>query len=173
MNNGQNNTTKQTLNTSKMKDLFGANYDKVLYFNFDNSQWNRSDYLGFSTGNQLTDTDQAYKFQEKLRPHLSKSNFEIVATVTMSVNNTEYPGTNKSTIRTPDYKRANNIIGTVILRDKTTGKIFKPNAWMGINKYQMMSAAAFFGANDFMYRICTNKQIRENFIKALLAQRQH
>lgn len=170
MNNGQNKTTKEILDAQKMKDLFGANYTKVLYFNFDNNQWNRSDYLGFSTGNQSIDTVQAYKFQETLRPHLNKSNFEIVATVTMSVNDTEYPGTNKSTIRTPIYKRANNIIGTVILRDKTTGKIFKPNTWMGINKYQMMSAAAFFGANDFMYRICTNKQIRDNFIKTILAQ---
>lgn len=172
MNNRQNNITKETLETSKMKDLFGANYTKILYFDFDNNQWNRSDYLGFSTGNQSTDTVQANKFRNTLQPRLSKFGFEIVATITMAVSDSEYPGTNKSTTNTPSYKRANNIIGTVILRDKATGKILKPNTWMGINKYQMMSTAAFFGANDFMYRICINKQIRDNFIKTILAQRQ-
>ena len=163
---------RELLTDQKMKSLFGANYKNIVSFNFDAGAWNRSSYLGFSIGNQNIDTRDAIEMRRMLELDERVKNFEIVATVTMSVPDELYPGTH-NVGRDVKYKRARNIVGTVVLRNKATGKILKPNnTWFGVEKYEKMSAAAFYCADSFAYQVARNSQIRDRFVAGIISDYQ-
>ena len=54
---------KELLTTNKMRDLFGASYENIVYFNFDTECWNRSKYLGFTIGDQTIDARNAMEMK--------------------------------------------------------------------------------------------------------------
>ncbi len=156
--------SKELLTDNKMKSLFGAEYKNIVYFNFDLGKWNRNNYLGFSMGNQNIDTNNAIEMRRVLELDGRLASFEVVAAVTMSVPDTVYPG-NQNVVREVKYKRARNIVATVVLRDKNTGKIINnKRIWFGVDQYQKISIAAFYGADAFVYQIAQNAKVRDMFI---------
>lgn len=159
---------KEQLTDQKMKVLFGAKYKNMVYFNFDAGAWNRNTYLGFSMGNQQIDTRNAIAMRHALEFDKRMDNFEVVATVTMAVPDESYPGTHQFGANM-NYKRSRNIAGTVVLRDKTTGKIIDSGkSWFGVENYEKMSAAAFYGADGFAYLIAKNADVRDKFISGVM-----
>ena len=123
-------------------------------------------------GNLNIDTRDAIQMRRMLELDERIKNFEVVATVSMSVSDEMYPGAHK-VVYDAKYKRARNIVATVVLRDKATGKIVKPqNMWFGVENYEKMSAAAFYCADVFAYMIAQNSQIRDKFVSAIMSSYQ-
>ncbi len=159
---------KELLTDQKMKTLFGAEYKNMVYFNFDAGAWNRNSYLGFSMGNQEIDTRNAIAMRRSLEFDKRMHGLEVVAAITMSVPDEIYPGTHQVAQKLK-YKRSRNIVGTLLLRDRGTGKIIDTHGtWFGVEQYEKMSAAAFYGADGFAYTIAQNAQIRDKFISGLM-----
>lgn len=161
---------KEMLTQDKMKDLFGESYKNIVYFNYDTGVWNRPNYLGFSIGDQRVDTRDAMEMRRmiELEPQMQK--YELAASVTMATGDEEYPGTNR-VAKIPQYKRARNIVGTLILRDKKTGKILPVvPCWLGVESYPKMSIAAFYGADGLAYKLANIGQLRNMFVSELVQQ---
>lgn len=158
---------KELLTTNKMRDLFGASYENIVYFNFDTECWNRSKYLGFTIGDQTIDARNAMEMKRMVEMEPEMQDLEVVASVTMSTTNAEYPG-NGNVASAVKYKRDRNIVGTLVLRDKTTGKILPVVlCWLGVENYSKMSVAAFYGADGLAYKLANNGQLRRTFISEL------
>lgn len=164
---------KEILTDGKMKNLFGASYENIVYFNFDTECWNRSRYLGFTMGDQSVDARNAMEMKQMVEKEPEMQGLEVVASVTMSTPDCEYPGTGNIAGK-PTYKRARNIVGTLILRDKVSGKILPPApCWLGVDDYVKVSVAAFYGADGLVYKLANNGQLRNKFISELTRQIQH
>lgn len=158
---------KELLTTNKMRDLFGASYENIVYFNFDTECWNRSKYLGFTIGDQTIDARNAMEMKRMVEMEPEMQDLEVVASVTMSTTNAEYPG-NGNVASAVKYKRDRNIVGTLVLRDKTTGKILPVvPCWLGVENYSKVSVAAFYGADGLAYKLANNGQLRRTFISEL------
>ena len=167
--NKEKSTIKEPLSIDKMKNLFGTSYKQVVCFDYLSGNWNRDKYLGFSMGNQSIDTAHAMELRRIMQHDEQMSAFELAAVVSMSVPDEQYPGTDCTTSNKLSYKRSRNIVATIILRDKLTGNIIRtPNVWMGVDKYDMMSAAAFYGADAFVYKMANNYSMRKKFMDSLI-----
>lgn len=161
---------KEILTASKMRNLFGTSYENIVYFNFDTETWNRSKYLGFTMGNQSIDARDAMEMKHMVEKEPEMQNLEVVASVTMSTADAEYPG-NGNVASAVKYKRDHNIVGTLVLRDKTTGKILPvAPCWLGVEDYAKMSVAAFYGADGLAYKLANNGRMRRAFISELAHQ---
>lgn len=160
---------KENLTADKMRDLFGSSYKQVVCFDYLSGNWNRDKYLGFSMGNQSIDTAHAMELRRIMQYDERMSGFELAAIVSMSVPDEQYPGTGCTTSNKLSYKRSRNIVATIILRDKLTGNIVQaPNVWIGVDRYDMMSAAAFYGADAFVYKMANNYHMRKKFMDSLI-----
>lgn len=161
---------KERLTSDKMKDLFGTSYKDIVYFNFDTGTWNRPNYLGFTVGNQKIDTKDALEMRRMCELEPQMQALEVVASVTMATSDEDYPGTERIA-KEPVYKRSRNIVGTLLLRDKVTGRILAPaSCWLGVEAYPKMSIAAFYGADGLAYKLANNGQLRNKFISELVSQ---
>ena len=161
---------KEILTTEKMKALFGASYKDIVYYNFDTATWNRPNYLGFTMGNQRIDALHAKEMKQLIEKEPEMQNLEVVASVTKSVPDEQYPGNGRVTPYAK-YKRASNIIGTLVLRDKITGKVLSvPACWLGVEAYPKMSVAAFYGADGFAYKLANDGYLRDKFVSELVRQ---
>ena len=126
--------------------------------------------LGFSIGNQNIDARNARDMKRVVEAEPAMNGFEVVASVTMATPNSEYPGTGNIT-QAPNYKRTANIVGTLVLRNKTTGKILPViPCWIGVDDYKKMSVAAFYGADGMGYKLANNGALREKFISEYVRQ---
>ena len=161
---------KEILSQGKMKDLFGESYKNIVYFNYDTGVWNRPHYLGYSIGDQRVDTRDAMEMRRMIELEPQMQGYELVASVTMATDDENYPGTGRIT-HEPQYKRARNIIGTLILRDKKSGKILPvAPCWLGVESYPKMSIAAFYGADGLAYKLANVGQLRNMFVSKLVHQ---
>ena len=161
---------KEILTASKMRNLFGASYENIVYYNFDTDVWNRSKYLGFTIGDQNIDARNAVDMKRMVEMEPEMQDLEVVASVTMSTTDAEYPGSGNIASKVK-YKRARNIVGTLVLRDKITGKILPvAPCWLGVEDYSKISVAAFYGADGLAYKLANNGQLRRMFISELARQ---
>lgn len=161
---------KEILTAGKMRNLFGASYENIVYFNFDTESWNRSRYLGFTIGNQAVDARDAMEMKRVLEQKPEMQQLEVVASVTMATPDSEYPGTG-NIAKNPIYKRSANIVGTLILRDKTTGKILPvAPCWVGVEDYKKMSIAAFYGSDGLAYKLASDGVLCDRFVSELMRQ---
>ena len=161
---------KEVLTDDKMRSLFGASYNKIVYFNFDTGVWNRPNYLGFTIGDQRVDTNNALEMCKKIEQDPKMAKYELVASVTMATSDNQYPGTGRCA-NNVDYKLASNIVGTLILRDRETGCILSMiPGWMGVDQFEKRSVAAFYGADAMAYKLANNSHLRLNFVSYILNQ---
>ena len=165
-------TEKELLTVGKMKSLFGAAYKDIVYFNFDTGLWNRSSYLGFGIGNQNIDTRNALEMKSAVEKESEMQGREVVASVVKAVDRDDYPGDGRISSGAK-YKRSSNVIGTLVLRDKNTGKILPiAPCWLGVEAYPMVSVAAFYGADGLGYKLANNAKLRNLFLSELSRQTQ-
>ena len=124
---------KERLSDVKMQELFGANYKHVLYYDFDAKRWNTERYFfglaGISNCTKLT--KQVKPVFERLK---SFRGMELVAVVVMGIDARAFPGWGQ-VIKNPKpiVKKMGASVGTIICRDKASGKIVcEPSPWLGI-----------------------------------------
>ncbi|MBR5153171.1 MAG: hypothetical protein IKW57_00015 [Alphaproteobacteria bacterium] len=127
---------KELLTDAKMHELFGANYKHILYYNFDEKRWNTDRYFY-----GLTDLEFATDITKQAKPVFARAKafrgMELVAVIVMAVEDKVYLGFG-DVARNPKpfVKNPGASVGTIVCRDKSTGKIvYEPNAWLGISRW--------------------------------------
>lgn len=142
--NEKGNTETEKLADSTMRALFGIKYQYVLCYNFDFKQWNTHHILEKKMRvDALKLAEKAYcKLKHILESDPKFKNREVVAIATMPV--MEDLDNETTTIQQPtpalSTKYQSNTIlpnggaGTIICRDKITGKILPiPNIWIAVS----------------------------------------
>lgn len=134
--------TNDKLDDKKMSELFGTNYHGIIYYNFETNTWNRKN------PNAGIDTTHALELKKRVETDPKMRDIEIIAAVAMPISETEYPGWG-AVVHNPKYSSTgNSIVGTVVRRDKRTGKILPiASGWIGIRQMRRNG----FVFNGFRY----------------------
>lgn len=126
---------KESLTIDKMRQLFGQNYDGLLYYNFDNGQWNTNKYRGYAINKQKEHTHAALQFKDVLERSPEFVDYELIALVVMAIRGRLFPGVGQRKM-CPVYNAFSNgdaALGTIVRRDKKNGQILPvPNEWLGV-----------------------------------------
>lgn len=157
--------SKEVLTPLKMVELFGVNSGDVILYDFDKNAWNRDNYVGYSC-NKVSFSEDANSLRIMkcvLETDLRFAGLEVVAAVTMVVKN--YPGWGR-VVKNPVFDvNSGNVVGTVILRDRKTGKILaRPSSWLGIFDYGYVYGAVNGGMRGFAYDTLHVSKYRDRLI---------
>ena len=148
-------TGKEILTSKKMQSMFGANYQGLLYFNFDLCKWNTKDYLGYKLKPYEANEKELYLTKEILEADKRLQNQEIVAMATMLVDNMNYPGYAEIATSPTFNPNGNAVLGTIVLRDLLSKKILPVPVmthWMGVERYRNPQVAKKSGMIEFADR---------------------
>ena len=155
---------KEILTDSKMRQLFGENYHGLIFYNYDFGLWNAEKYHGYKI-------ETCEINLEKLKTVLEKepkfAGFELVAVVTMPIRNDEFPGAG-AVIKKPNLNfNGWAIVGTIVKRDKKTGKIAPVHdAWLGTHVSGSLCGACRYGATWFANDVANKDKFRRALINA-------
>ena len=150
-------TTKkkiEKLTDAKMRKILGANYAHTTYYNFDSGN-----LVNIKTQDPTTKTyaiNNAMELQLFLLQIDTFKGMDIVACCTMYIPFDKFPGIGKLCEVTPSLgiQDGNATIGTLIFRDKKTGKIKTPPPyWLGYERYLTNAEANEFSVRGFAYDI--------------------
>ncbi|MBR5575275.1 MAG: hypothetical protein IKV93_01910 [Alphaproteobacteria bacterium] len=155
----------EKLTDAKMRELFGANYKNIVYYNFDTGTWNRDSYMGYSIGNQKTDTKNANEMRRVMESDMN--GWTLVAAAVMAVGDEDFSSVGAEIPSNVQYKRSGNIAGTVVLRNPMGQIVNVRMPYIGVAKYEKISLASFFGADAFAYSVATNADFRQKFADIL------
>lgn len=139
---------KEILTDDKMRQIFGANYSEVLYFNFDNGRWNRRKYRGYKISDQFLDTNNAKLMKVDFDACAFAKAYELAA---LAVRN-----------------RGRTLIGGVLLRDLKSGKINKKADWFCFDRRLLgKQGLADCLASLFMYKFLYEDTFKQSVLSIL------
>lgn len=154
------------LNDAVIKKLAGC--QNIVYYNYETKAWNTNTYNGYPINGQKIDTMVAKAFKEAMEkmPEF-RAQYEMVASVTMTIESKFYPGW-KKTISNPVYsKKGTSVVGNIIVKNKITGKYeLYCKSWVGGNDYYFTAGAVSNGACGFAYYGARNSDFRAALIAA-------
>ena len=118
-----------------MREVFGANYAGLVYYDFERGQWNRNEYMGLAIKNQHFNTNQALELKRLVERDDAFNDLEIIAVASIAIAEENYPGWSKPIFNPTYYKHGQSIVSTIVRRDRRTGKILPvANEWMGVRQ---------------------------------------
>ena len=127
---------KEILTDDKMRQILGANYNDVIYYNFDKAAWNADSYLGFKIENQAEYTKIANQCKALVESDAQFEPFELVAVVTMVIDDEQYTEFGAKVKKPKFSKFGKSTVGTLVQRDRKSGKILPVSEnWMGSGEY--------------------------------------
>ena len=144
----------EKLTPAKMNNLFGANHKHITYYNY-----NSGELVNFPTQDCASvkyTIDNATELQYFLMNMDSFKDVDIAACCIMYIPFDKFPGIGKlceisSALGIHD---GNATVGTLIFRNKKTGKIITPPPyWMGYERYTTHDEAKELGIRGFAYDI--------------------
>lgn len=145
------NSNKEILTDLKMQELFGANYEGLMYYNFDAGKWNCDRFMGFCVPYQDKTEQAAIELKKILDAELERKNWEVVALVTTMIRDKYFQGIANKVNRPVFNKRGKSVVGTIVRRDKNTGKILGvPVDWTGVYCDDTVCGAIWFAAKNFL-----------------------
>lgn len=142
-------TPEEKLTDDVVKRLVG--HTNVVYYNFETKAWNTNTYNGYPIDGQKTDTGRAHDFKVAMeREPEFRAQYEMVASVTMTIDRKFYPGWTK-TISNPVYSaKGTAVVGNIIAKNKTTGEYeLYCKSWVGVYDFYNPPAAVDEGADGF------------------------
>lgn len=148
---------KENLTCDKMRELFGANYSGLVYFNFDTRRWNKTKYQNDDLHrHNIPCVEDVYAWKSELEQEETFRDYELVASVVMAVSNKGFPGWAKPVRRPVFDEKGTSAVGTIVRRSRKTGKILSvPSNWVGLfafnNWHGAMWRGASYGARDQKY----------------------
>lgn len=155
----------ELLTDEHMRKLFGTNYNGITYYNYDTNTWNRDSYLGDKILGR--DSNIYHKLKELLESSPSFAPYELVAFATMPIVHTPDYKNYPILISNPTHKKPSSyVVGTIVRRDKTTGKIVPvPNTWLGLKQFPFYNSAIcegpfFFAFDCNKFPILTNALLK-------------
>lgn len=149
----------EQLTDDKMRELFGAKYKNIIYYNFDLDTWNTMDV----TTNQTATT--AMQNMKSAMQSERAFNRDIAACAIMPIA-WGHKGIGQI-IQNPTYSQFGKyIVGTVVCRDNNTGKILPlPHDWMCGDVFSTPENAIASAPITFPTRLSENAILRRQLIK--------
>ncbi len=145
------NSNKEILTDLKMQELFGANYEGLMYYNFDAGKWNCDRFMGFCVPYQDKTEQAAIELKKILDAELERKNWEVVAIVTTLIRDKYFMGVGERVNRPRFNAKGRSVVGTIVRRDKNTGKILTvPVDWIGVFNDNTLCGAIWFAGRDFL-----------------------
>lgn len=156
-----------------MKKIFGPDYnDRILSLTFvSDTEYviNRNMYMRHRIDNLQNfekPDDFAFDAKRKIEALPGFEDVEIHAFVVMGAE--YYPGWSKISFDTVYKERSKNIVGTIVLKDKKTGKIIQDDPiWRGVYDFFKSKHAARKGLRYFI-----KSTEHPNFYKRLIKERE-
>lgn len=158
MNNLNTDTKKRhcgLLTQNALRDLFGANYNNIFYYNFDIKKFG-STYkeVPFYMGTPLSVNEKALQYCPRaLNYLLAEYNMQLAAAVVMLTG--QHDMKRGELIKNPTFdKNGRNIVGTIVTRNMITSDINPYNGnWVSLGQnglYECTCVALHRGFGDFM-----------------------
>ncbi len=135
------NEVQHMLTEEKMRDMFGAHYDSVMYYNFDFNKWNRDTYMGYSVNAEPVWQAAATWFKSAVEAIPMFNAYEVVALVIMAA---KYNlKTKAALIKNPaGAEDSTNMLGNVIFRNRKTKKVLPvSDLWLRLEEFDTKEAA--------------------------------
>lgn len=165
----------EKLSTEKMQELFGKNYQHLIYYSFDTSWWNKDTILGWKLLYEASTIQLLRGLKDMIEATPEFKNLDVVAIVNMPI--VESPTTNVPTVTNPKpaiklpsnsdektkkYLGCNGAAGTIVCRDKCTGKLQPvPDTWIHIPTRHSLRQIP----NDFAKECLRNQDTLNSLIK--------
>lgn len=165
-------TFKEIITDDKMKQLFGANYSGLLYYDFDACEWNRSSWEGMDIDFQYIDEKHVYQLRQALSWMGKLNGLDLLAPVVMPVDNKFYPGRGQY-IEKPIYQKySDSLVGNFVCRSQKTGRILTPSKnWIGVDKFEDSYGLSQVGITRFAKNIYNDEWFRERAHALITQQR--
>lgn len=111
---------KEVLTDRKMKEIFGENYQGLVFYNYDYEKWNVKNPLDSSLKNKTYALNLIKRVMDEKMQNMQ---MELVAIITMPVADSNYVGWGKS-LQNLKYDASGHVlVGTLLWRDTNTGKL--------------------------------------------------
>lgn len=140
---------KEILTCDKMRELFGANYSGLIYFNFDTKRWNKTKYQDDDLQrHNISCVEEVYDWKRELEQEESFKDYELVATVTMAIAGKHFTSWS-DVVKKPKYDETGaSSVGTIVRRSRKTGKILRvPANWVCLFACSRWPGAMWRGAS--------------------------
>ena len=162
LNQAHSGTFKEIITDDKMKQLFGANYSGLLYYDFDACEWNRSSWEGMDIDYQFIDEKHMDELRQALGWMGKLKGLDLLAPVVMPVASIGFPGKGRY-MENPVYQRyANCLVGNFVCRSQKTGRILTPSKnWIGVDKFEDSYGLSQVGITRFAKNIYNEAWFRE------------
>ncbi len=154
----------EVLTDEKMRSLFGAGYNNVIYYNFDTDAWNRKDYLGhFVPRADMSAPDSWAKLAKEVVER-EYPNIELVACIMMMVDSADYKHLGQI-INNPRFDADGvALAGNVLYRKRRSHKIMPVcQSWI-CSGHSIYPERAASNVGDFMYRLGHNAAFRHTLL---------
>ncbi len=142
---------KEILTDDKMRELFGTNYEGLMYYNFDSGKWNCERFYGYCVPYQEETEKMAKNLKKMLEETPQFKNWDVVACVTTLIRDKYFSGMAQKVNRPRFNKKGKSVVGTIVCRDKATGKIMPvPVDWSGVFTADSICGAIWFASKNFL-----------------------
>ena len=147
----------EKLTDNKMRELFGTNYNHIVYYNFDTFAWGKNYYANPKYSMGFMGTLLMQKTRIKTMKNMAAHNLDLCALVWLMVDDSVkwvLRGNGLYTLSSPRPPRVSsinkNIVGTIVTRDIQTQKINPiPNTWFRIIGYDNKGLSKIPGIEGF------------------------
>ncbi len=160
----------EKLSDEKMKSLFGAKYQSLLYYNFDTKKWNTDEFLGkgiLGVDNNVMCANKI-KFDIELMPEFK--DYEMVGLVFMPIASEIYKQHFADFIRAPLFcmrKYSFNgyaLVATLVVRNLKMGKIVPvSDIWAKANKAYTRYGLVQLSVQKFVKKLSEKDRFRRSF----------
>lgn len=155
--------SKEILTNEKFQQVMGANYVKVVSYNFDTGLWNTDTYAGYNIERDDVSLRGWLNSSKGILDRvLASNNQEVVAYVMMLTSAPDYKGVAKVSVN-PRYDATGNaIVASVLCRDTHSGKISAAlPKWCGVGSSVYPEHVVRSMSADFARGICKNGVLRK------------
>ena len=158
---------KERLTDDIIQGYLGANYEGVMYYNFDAGKWKSNVCLECDMPYQDRFEKLMWEFKAVLEREARFSGYELVAVVTMVVKERLFPGVGGRVTRPFFTRGGTGVVGTIVRRDKKTGKLLSvPSNWNGIGVSKLGGFdAIWYGPKWFALAGIENPEFRNALIR--------
>lgn len=169
----------EKLTDNKIHELFGVNYNHILYYNFDTFAWSRNYYTNPNYNMGMAGTVLLLKTKLKTKEKLASNNLSLCAMVWMPVDDSAkwvLRGNGLYTLarpKPPVLSTVNkNIVGTIVTRNIYTKKINPVSkTWFRIIGYENTGLSKISGIEGFPRLFLDNDKFSHWMIKLQAEQR--
>lgn len=160
----------EKLSDDKMRDLFGAKYQSLLFYDFDAQRWNSDEFIGKPMLGVCNNISSANRLKANIEARPEFRNLEVAALVFMPIASEKYPNFgnflyNPSFCMRQYSFNGHAVVATIVVRDLKTGKILPVSRfWIGADKSKTRYGLAQSFVQSFVKNLLKNEALKQDFV---------